>query len=84
MTKLDDYRNRPRQPRRRKNDPLDSPLVRLTRVAVTKHLEKAIAEHNAATDPEKIAASGGYILGLGAAMQCLEFVAVEMARKATL
>lgn len=81
VIKLSDHVSRPR--RRRHNDPLESPLVRHTRAAIQKTMQKVADAHLETTSTEGAIATGGYLQGMADALKLLEWVAVELAKRPT-
>lgn len=81
IIRMADHTPRPRK--RRHNDPLDSPLVRLTRKMVSSHLKRMADAHLETPSTEVALQTGGYLQGAADVMKMLEWVAVELAKKAS-
>lgn len=79
VIKLSDRRPR----RRRHNDPLDSPLVRMTRKLAQNAVAKAIEKHQETPSTEEALVAGAWAQGVADCLKMLEWVAVELAKKAS-
>lgn len=88
VLKMTDYRDRPNKspckPKRNKNDPLQSPLVATTRKMAAAAIAKATEKHLSTHSTEEALVAGAYVQGMADCLVMLEFVAVELAKKATL